>query len=88
MGKLAKDLLSAQSLNTTRVHNLCGVGKFVSTLDDDDRKAFKAAMDNPDIQVIAIARTLENNGITLGYDLIARHRRRAIGSGCRCPADL
>jgi hypothetical protein len=57
-------------------------------LDPADRQAFIEVMENPDIQVVAIARTLQMHDIHVGYDLIARHRRRSKGSGCRCPAEL
>lgn len=87
MGKLAKDLHSAQTLNTNRLQNLCGVGRFVETLDDEDRKAFIEAINNPKIQIKAIHRALEKHGIEVSYELLARHRRRAKGGGCRCPAD-
>jgi hypothetical protein len=88
MGKLAKDLQTAKSRNTSRAENLCGVGKMMMKLDATDRAALKEVLDNPEVQVIAISRTLEINNIKVGYDLIARHRRRNKGSGCRCPSEL
>jgi hypothetical protein len=88
MGKLAKDLQTAKSRNTSRAEILCGVGKVMMKLDAGDRAALKEVLDNPEIQVIAIARTLEMNDIKVGYDLIARHRRRTRGNGCRCPMEL
>jgi hypothetical protein len=88
MGKLAKDLQTAKSQNTDRSHALCGVGKMMMRLDPTDRAALKEVLDNTEVQVIAIARTLEMNDIAIGYDLLARHRRRSKGGGCRCPAEL
>lgn len=88
MGQLAKDLQTAHNQNTNRSHNLCGVGKMMMTLEPDDRVALKAAFDNEGVQIIAILRTLQANDIKISYDLLARHRRRSIGSGCRCPSEL
>lgn len=88
MGQLAKDLQAGESLNTTRSELLCGFGQLLMTLDAEDRKSLTEALDNPKLQTIAIYRVLTNNNLKIGYDVVARHRRRAQGGGCRCPIEL
>ena len=85
MGNLAKDLREAK--NTMRSNNQCTFGRLILTLDPEDQKALEVALNNEHLQTIAIYRALENNGIEIGYDVLARHRRRKNGGGCRCPIE-
>lgn len=88
MGNLAKDLLAAKSLNTTRSF-LCQIGKFTETLDEADRDALTKALLNNDVQLVAVYRALQQNGHDLSYDCLARHRRRVRGGqGCSCPVAI
>lgn len=88
MGQIAKDLQAGESLNTSRTDLLCGFGQIFIKLDPEDKKGLSEALDNPKLQTIAIYRVLTNNDFKIGYDVLARHRRRAQGGGCRCPLDL
>lgn len=85
MGNLAKDLREAK--NAIRSNNQCTFGRMMTTLDAEDRKALEVALNNEQLQTISIYRALESNGINVGYDVLARHRRRKNGGGCRCPIE-
>lgn len=85
MGNLAKDLQTAK--NTIRSNNICTIGRMIQTLDPEDQKALEVAFNNPQLQTVAIYRALQSNGIEVGYDVLARHRRRKNGGGCRCPIE-
>jgi hypothetical protein len=64
------------------------MGKMLVSLDKEDREALIKVLADPLIESSAIARVLDKNGISIGGDLIRRHRRRASGNGCMCPKDL
>ena len=87
MGNLAKDLQSAENLSNSRTR-ICSIGKMLVSLDKEDREALTKVLADPLIESSSIARVLDKNGISIGGDLIRRHRRRANGNGCMCPKDL
>ncbi len=42
-------------------------------------------IDNPDIQTAILSQFLFKNGYTVSVSQIRYHRKRARGTGCRCP---
>lgn len=63
----------------------CRINRIYKELEDDDRRALQDLIDNSRISASAIARLLNQNGIDVKHATIAKHRRRADGTGCRCP---
>ena len=64
---------------------LCFVGKFLQSLDADDRAALEAALLS-DMSAGSLERRLNKAGIThIKNAVISKHRRRMTNSGCSCP---
>lgn len=63
----------------------CKISRIYSELDTEDRRALEDLIDQSKISASAISRLLNQNGFEIKYATIAKHRRRADGSGCRCP---
>ena len=51
----------------------------------EERGEITTVLDDPMWKSAAIARALHKRGFVVNADAIGRHRRRANGSGCRCP---
>lgn len=73
------------TIEPSRRGSRCTVAQLVDDLDDDDRRTLVAAMDDPRIQTRVIVEALKQLGHNMSTGVLARHRRRAGGAGCRCP---
>lgn len=80
--KLAEALASAEA---TRYGTKCTVAVLLDELSADDRAALVAALDDPKVTTTQIVGALKSVGHNIGAGTLGRHRRRADGSGCRCP---
>jgi hypothetical protein len=62
----------------------CVVGQLLTNLDDKDRGALVAVLDESQVSAASLSRLLHNNGHSISHHSISNHRRRALGTGCRC----
>lgn len=62
----------------------CVVGQLLTNLDDKDRGALVAVLDENQVSAASISRLLKKNGHNIAQHSISNHRRRFAGSGCRC----
>lgn len=53
----------------------CSMGALIGDLDEADRKALQAALDDPKVAHTWIARALTGVGRRMNPDTVARHRR-------------
>lgn len=68
----------------TRSVPLCTVGKFIESLNDTDTARMEDLLADDTILASEIARALQPH-VKLASNTVARHRRRANGTGCGCP---
>ena len=64
----------------------CTVALFLASIDEGERDQIVAVLDDPVWKSAAIARALYKRGYAVKADPIGRHRRRADGTGCKCPS--
>lgn len=64
---------------------LCSIHTILGTLDDTEREALLAALDNRQIRHTDLARVLSNRGFKVSAVTVSRHRNRGESNGCRCP---
>ena len=64
---------------------LCSVHTVLGTLDDNEREALLAALDNRQIRHTDLARVLSDRGFNVSAVTVSRHRNRGESNGCRCP---
>ena len=66
----------------------CSVGALTNSMEEPMKSKFKAALINPNVQSARLAELLAQYDITIGSDVMRRHRRRLMGKdGCRCPLE-
>jgi hypothetical protein len=66
----------------------CSVGALTKTMEEPMKSKFKAALMNPNVQSARLVELLAQYDITIGSDVMRRHRRRLMGKdGCRCPLE-
>ena len=63
----------------------CFVAILLASLDEKERDEIVQVLDDPALQATAITRALNKRGHEIQSDPIGRHRRRADGTGCKCP---
>jgi hypothetical protein len=75
-----------QTAGEGRLHsgNKCVVGQLLKKLDDKDRVALVAVLDENQVSAASLSRLLDKNGHKISHSSISNHRRRLLGSGCRC----
>jgi hypothetical protein len=77
-----------ESLEGKRNQGGCSVGALTETLEEPMKSKFKAALINPNVQSARLTELLAKYDITIGSDVMRRHRRRLQGKdGCRCPLE-
>jgi hypothetical protein len=66
----------------------CSVGVLVNSMEEPMKSKFQAALINPGVQSARLSELLAQYDITIGSDVMRRHRRRLQGKdGCRCPLE-
>ena len=66
----------------------CSVGKITRGLPEPARSKFKEALVNDKINSARLVEVLATFEITVGSDVMRRHRRRLLGKdGCMCPRE-
>ena len=66
----------------------CSVGKITRELPEPARTKFKEALINEKINSARLVEVLATFDITVGSDVMRRHRRRLLGKdGCKCPRE-
>jgi hypothetical protein len=64
---------------------LCSLHTALVSLDDNEREALLAALDNRQIRHTDLARVLSDRGFNVSAVTVSRHRNRGESNGCRCP---
>jgi L-ribulose-5-phosphate 3-epimerase UlaE len=64
---------------------LCSLHNVLVSLDDEEREALLAALDNRQIRHTDLARVLSERGFNVSAVTVSRHRKRGESNGCRCP---
>jgi hypothetical protein len=64
---------------------LCSLHNALVSLDDSEREALMAALDNRQIRHTDLARVLSDRGFNVSAVTVSRHRNRGESNGCRCP---
>lgn len=63
----------------------CKMGVILNELDSTDAISLAELLDNSRTSASAIALLLMENNYRVSVGTIGNHRRRVVGSGCRCP---
>jgi len=80
--------LDALSTGDSRSQIGCTVGRITNSLDESIRTKFKEALVNPNVNSARLVELLAKYDITVGSDVMRRHRRRLNGKdGCKCPRE-
>lgn len=78
-----RDEAKAKSTHVDRVP--CRVGLFLDALPDAERADVAEAVDDPTLTAPAIAATIQSRyDFNVRHQVVARHRRRLYGNGCKC----
>jgi hypothetical protein len=62
----------------------CSVGVLLNSLDQSDRSALVEALANPQVSSASLSRFLKEHDYDIRHHVISNHRRRFLGTGCRC----
>ena len=62
----------------------CSIGVLLDSLDQTDRTALVEALANKQVSSAGLSRLLKENGFDIRHHVISNHRRRFLGTGCRC----
>ena len=69
-----------------KIQDGCSVGKITKELPEPSRTKFQEALRNEKVNSARLVEVLATFGITVGSDVMRRHRRRLLGKdGCKCP---
>ena len=69
-----------------KIQDGCSVGRITKELPEPSRTKFQEALRNEKVNSARLVEVLANFGITVGSDVMRRHRRRLLGKdGCKCP---
>ena len=69
-----------------KVQEGCSVGRITRELPEPMRAKFKETLRNEKVNSARLVEVLATFGITVGSDVMRRHRRRLLGKdGCKCP---
>jgi len=63
----------------------CTVRLLLGSSDEEEGNEIVQVLDDPVWKSAAISRALNKRGHEISADSIGRHRRRADGTGCKCP---
>ena len=71
-----------------KVQEGCSVGRITRELPEPMRTKFKETLRNEKVNSARLVEVLATFGITVGSDVMRRHRRRLFGKdGCKCPIE-
>jgi hypothetical protein len=69
-----------------KIQDGCSVGRITKELPEPSRTKFQEALRNEKVNSARLVEVLATFGITVGSDVMRRHRRRLLGKdGCKCP---
>jgi hypothetical protein len=69
-----------------KIQEGCSVGKITKELPEPIQTKFKETLRNEKVNSARLVEVLATFGITVGSDVMRRHRRRLLGKdGCKCP---
>ena len=69
-----------------KIQEGCSVGRITKELPEPSRTKFQEALRNEKVNSARLVEVLTTFGITVGSDVMRRHRRRLFGKdGCKCP---
>jgi|GraSoiStandDraft_51_1057287.scaffolds.fasta_scaffold287625_2 hypothetical protein len=68
-----------------RRHRLCAVGELMTKLEEKDRAALDAILENSSVRATELRTVLLGRGHNVPAESLRRHRRRRDGAGCSCP---
>ena len=69
-----------------KIQEGCSVGKITRELPEPLQTKFKETLRNEKVNSARLVEVLATFGITVGSDVMRRHRRRLLGKdGCKCP---
>jgi hypothetical protein len=69
-----------------KIQEGCSVGRITRELPEPSRTKFQEALRNEKVNSARLVEVLATFGITVGSDVMRRHRRRLLGKdGCKCP---
>ena len=69
-----------------KVQEGCSVGRITRELPEPIQAKFKETLRNEKVNSARLVEVLATFGITVGSDVMRRHRRRLLGKdGCKCP---
>ena len=69
-----------------KIQEGCSVGRITKELPEPSRTKFQEALRNEKVNSARLVEVLTTFGITVGSDVMRRHRRRLLGKdGCKCP---
>lgn len=78
-----RDVAAAKSQHVDRVP--CRVRAFLETLPNSERVEVAEAIDDLELTAPALAQAiLSRYSFPIAHQVIARHRRRLYGNGCKC----
>lgn len=89
MSDLASDLTDLTTLPPVRRGPTCSVAEVLERLAESDpagRDALAVVIENEQVPAVGLSVKLVGHGISLKPHTIRRHRKRAAGAGCTCPA--
>ena len=71
-----------------KIQDGCSVGRITRDLPEPARTKFKEALVNEKVNSARLVEVLATFDITVGSDVMRRHRRRLLGKdGCKCPRE-
>jgi hypothetical protein len=84
LSTLASELNGLTTEGRKRPGPLCQVGRCLEVLNDADRAALQAILDDASVPSHRISSVLVRNGHSVGLHAVIRHRRGYEGGGCAC----
>jgi hypothetical protein len=73
-------------VGVSKIYEGCSVGKITRELPEPLQTKFKETLLNEKVNSARLVEVLASFGITVGSDVMRRHRRRLLGKdGCKCP---
>jgi hypothetical protein len=83
-GEFANALEGLVGVN--KIYEGCSVGRITRELPEPLQTKFKETLLNEKVNSARLVEVLASFGITVGSDVMRRHRRRLLGKdGCKCP---
>jgi hypothetical protein len=77
--------LQAVKYQSAQDNNVCGVARFLRTLDDKEKAEYEEILDNANINSARLSKVFFDNGHRISSYMIRYHRNRLEGRGCKCP---